>query len=42
MARLEEGAGQGTPVQEEALPVGARAVGEPERRAASEEDEHLG
>ena len=42
MARLEEGAGQGTPVQEEALPVGARAVGEPERREASEEDEHLG
>ena len=42
MARLEEGAGQGTPAQEEALPVGAKAVGEPERREAPEEDEHLG
>ena len=42
MARLEEGAGQGTPVQEEALPVGAKAVGEPERREEPEEDEHLG
>lgn len=42
MARLEEGAGQGTPVQEEALPVGAKAVGEPERRKEPEEDEHLG
>ncbi|MGN0779310.1 MAG: hypothetical protein ACI4MJ_09205 [Aristaeellaceae bacterium] len=43
MARLEEGAGQGTPVQEEALPVGAKVVGEPERRDADEEeDEHLG
>ena len=42
MARLEEGAGQGTPVQEEALPVGAKAVGEPERREEPEENEHLG
>ena len=42
MARLEEDAGQGTPVQEEALPVGARAVGEPERREEPKEDEHLG
>lgn len=42
MAWLEEGAGQGTPVQEEALPVGAKAVGEPERREEPEENEHLG
>ncbi|MGN0746074.1 MAG: hypothetical protein ACI4ML_05320 [Aristaeellaceae bacterium] len=42
MARLEAGAGQGTPVQEEALPVGAKAVGEPERREKQEDDEPLG
>ena len=42
MARLEEGAGQGTPAQEEALPVGAKAVGVPERREKPEENEPLG
>lgn len=37
MARLEEAAGVGTPAQEEALPVGAKAVGEPEKRESGEE-----
>ena len=32
IARLEAASGHGTPAQEEALPVGARAVGEPERK----------
>lgn len=44
MARMEAASGQGTPTQEEAMPVGARAVGEPVRKdmlaeATEKEDE---